>query len=274
MIPKRAPRSGLGLRRRIRGLQARLLPRAVVICHCHYPELVAELRDTLDRLPGGIAVHVTSSDPEVLRLWRERWHRPDLPLTTHRTENRGRDISPFFQVARGLRTSPHTPVLKIHGKKSTYTDRGAEWRHDLLSGLVPDRQGVRAILKAFRTDPRLGMIGAPGSYTGRQVYWGGNRPHVEALMRSILGRPAEDDELGFFAGSMFWIRGSLLARILPFIDDNDFPEEGGQQDGTYAHALERVIPMAARGLGYTLQEADSGQPLTPDQRRDREVVYI
>lgn len=246
----------------------------VAICHCHYPELVPELAQALDHLPEGAQLHVTSSSREVRARWRALGRGSRIAPILHATENRGRDVRPFFEVLRRLPLEPDTLIVKLHGKKSSYSATGEQWRRDLLAGLVPDGAQVSEIVERFRQQPDLGMLGAPGSFISSLEYWGGNRDAVRGLMARILGHEPADEELGFFAGTMFWMRGAVALRMLPHVDLAAFEPEAGQQDGTYAHALERVIPMAAARMGLDLVEAARAAPVSPADMRHRKVVYL
>ena len=256
-------------------LQPAVAPGSVVaICHCHYPDLAPELAACLTALPRGAELHVSSSDGAVLTAWEGFRRRAGAPIRFHRVENRGRDLLPFVTVARGLTLDPDAAVLKVHGKRSAYSDQGDWWRRDTLRGLLPGPFAARRALRAFAADPRLALLGAPGSFIAHPAYWGDNRPRVSALMREMAGvEPAEAD-LGFIAGSMFWIRGGYLAALLPHIDADAFPPEPIGRDGSHAHALERVIGMAALAWGWHVGEMDHPGPLTREAVRHRTVRHI
>ena len=246
----------------------------VAICHCHHPELIPELAAALRRLPADATLHLTSSRAAVFDAWTRLNRSLAVRTRFHTIENRGRDIRPFFAVAGGLDLDPDALVLKIHGKQSGYTGRGAHWRQDLLRGLVRSRRSVGAVAERFHANPRLGMLGAPNSYISHPVYWGENRPTVGGVMSGIFGEPPDERELGFFAGSMLWVRGGLLRSLVPLVDLDAFEPEPLPRDGSYAHAIERIMAMAARRMGWEMGEIGDPAPLDPDRIRHRKVVYL
>jgi lipopolysaccharide biosynthesis protein len=249
-------------------------PQAVVICHCHYEEVVDELVSILDRLPDGSEIHITSSSPSVLTAFKTRWKRRHVPLNLLATENKGRDVLPFFTVLRLLNLGDNIPILKIHGKRSLYSPLGEKWRKDLLDQLLPPPDGVKTIVRQFENSPRLAMIGARGSYVSDLGYWGANQDRVSKFMATAgFALPASDD-LGFFAGTMFWIRSQCANEMLSSVDFEQFEPERGERDGTYGHVLERAIPMALRSGGWTLLESGKDTDLSPDEVRARKLEYF
>lgn len=246
----------------------------VVVCHCHHLELVPELAKRLLCLPRGAALHVTSADAAVFDAWAPYRHRSLVPIRFHPVENRGRDLRAFFEVAGKLDVGPDSLVLKIHGKRSPYTAQGDWWRRDMIRGLFPGPFAAQRIVRPFRDDPRLALVGAPNSFISHPVYWGRNRDGVAALMQSITGESVVDEDLGFLAGSMFWIRGGFLSSLAPRIDLSAFEPEPLGQDGSYAHAVERVIGMAALAWGWHIGEVGHPGPLTRDDVRHRTVSYL
>ncbi len=246
----------------------------IAVCHCHHVELVPELARRLLCLPHGAALHVTSSDPAVFDAWSPYRRRSLVPIRFHPVENRGRDLRAFFEVAAKLDMNPDTLVLKIHGKRSTYTAQGEWWRRDTIRGLFPGPFAVPRIVGPFHQDPRLALVGAPNSFISHPVYWGRNRKTVTAVMMTITGQNTSDTDLGFIAGSMFWIRGSFLSGLLPWIDLAQFEPEPLEQDGSYAHTIERVIGMAALAQGWHIGEIGNPAPLTRDAVRHRKVPYL
>ncbi len=249
-------------------------PPAVVICHCHYEEVVDELILKLERLPDGCEIHVTSSNSSILSAFKTRWKRKKVYLNVLATENKGRDVLPFFVALRLLGLADNIPILKIHGKRSLYSPLGEKWRRDLLDQLLPDFGGIDDIIRQFETSPKLAMIGAQGSYVSDLGYWGANERRVcEFMERGGYAIPTSDD-LGFYAGTMFWIRSQCANEILESVDFAQFESEGGERDGTYGHVLERAIPMALHSQGWTLLEAGCEKELSPVLARERRLEYF
>lgn len=54
----------------------------------------------------------------------------------------------------------------------------------------------------------------------------------------------------FPAGSMFWAKTDALLPLFKNIKATDFQEEDNQRDGTFAHAIERVLVILAQSRGY------------------------
>jgi rhamnosyltransferase len=99
----------------------------------------------------------------------------------------------------------------------------------------------------------LGLVGPHNDYLTNPQYWGANRDTVARLMRPVL--PADDSafSLGFFAGSMFWFKPPAIHQCATLVDlaGLGFEPENGKQDGTLAHAIERVFCNLARVNKYS-----------------------
>jgi lipopolysaccharide biosynthesis protein len=116
-----------------------------------------------------------------------------------------------------------------------------------------DAVNVAAILDAFLTVGDLGIVTADDSVLGPE-FWGDDEAVAATLLRRLEPVPSRD-RLTFAAGSMYWARGSLLRRLRSLrLTAADFEPEAGQEDGTTAHALERVIGLFAREAGMRVME--------------------
>jgi lipopolysaccharide biosynthesis protein len=112
------------------------------------------------------------------------------------------------------------------------------------------------LAEAIAADPKRGLIAAEGHEQPLHYYWGANRDTVDYLARR-LGIDAPDPASDrFIAGSMFWARLAALRPLLDAqLDEWEFEPEAGQVDGTFAHAIERVVLLAARYARFVTRDA-------------------
>jgi hypothetical protein len=224
--------------------------RVAVVVHAFYADLLSDLENTLRRFTEPFDLYVTTP------------HRKDIPIiertlapvTPHiviaTTENRGRDIGPFLALFRTGAFAPYKAVLKLHLKKSLYSKKGDVWRNALYEQLCPDGVTIQRAIQLLESG-NAGVIGPHNFYLSHPKFWGANRAHVRAIRHAIGNADIESEELGFFAGSMFWFKPEALCDIHQLPESLlSFDPEAGQQDGTLAHAFERVVTELAIHAGH------------------------
>jgi GT2 family glycosyltransferase len=227
-------------------------PRIAVVCHLFHPEIGAELRGYLRHLPAGADLFLSTDTDEkaaAIRATFAGWDSGRLELRV--MPNRGRDIAPklvgFADAHQG-----HDLVLHLHSKKSDHAAFLKPWRGFLFESLMGSPAVVASILDAFARLPRLGMV-APQHYEAvrRWLGWNGNFETARALAARMGLQIAPDRALDFPSGSMFWARPAALRPLLDLgLAFEDFPEEGGQEDNTPAHAIERLYFLACERSGH------------------------
>ena len=239
-------------------------PRPCLVVHAWYPEVLDEI---LDLVASGNRIFrlVITVPTEKAAQVRAQVNRRGIEAEIEVVENRGRDILPFLRVADRLLNEGEELVLKLHTKKSPHRKDGDAWREQLLGHLLsPSR--VDGIVRAYLDDPKLGLVAPEGHVQPLGFYWGANEANVRYLATRIgIAQPdvASDD---FVSGSMFWTRLEALRPLLDaHLDDWEFEAEAGQDDGTFAHAIERVFALAVRDAGYRVRSAASvcGEPEPP-----------
>ena len=226
--------------------------RIVAVLHCHFVDVLPDLLQALETIPEPFDLLITTTSdlalPAVL---------PDRVTSVRilRVDNRGRDILPLLRLVNAGMLDDYEVVCKVHTKKSTwrrggarFDGGGAQWRDELVRGILGSPELVVAVLRAFERDPGLAMVTAPGQVLG-PPYWGANIPLVLALGRR--GRIAVDPgRLRFAAGSMYWARSDVLRRLGDLrLRAAHFDSERGQDDGTTAHAVERYLGYLATSVG-------------------------
>jgi lipopolysaccharide biosynthesis protein len=229
-------------------------PQPAAIIHAWYEEEFADILQRLasTRIPWRLAV---TTAPEREAAIRALLARSGMEGEVLVQENRGRDILPFLRAANLLLDEGVDLALKLHTKRSTHRDDGDRWREDMLARLT-DATRARRIMESFEADPQLGAVAPEGHVLPMKTYLSANREAIEYLITRLGLQDRRYLRQDFIAGSMFWCRLEALRPLLDaHLEEWEFEIEAGQLDGTFAHAIERVIPLCVRDAGYTVRTA-------------------
>jgi rhamnosyltransferase len=225
--------------------------RVAVVVHLFYIDLLEEICSFLINILEPFDLYVTTPFEAAVPRIINRCTQLAQGVLVSLTENRGRDIGPFLALYRRGLLDGYDVVLKVHTKRSEYSANGKTWRQLIFRSLVGDSFTVQKTLNIFSKE-HVGIVGPHKYYLTNSRFWGADEAAVGSLLRAIelLGQ-SESPALGFFAGSMFWFVPRAL-QPLKQIPENclDFEPEEGKQDGTLAHALERVFCIVSRRQGY------------------------
>jgi GT2 family glycosyltransferase/SAM-dependent methyltransferase/lambda repressor-like predicted transcriptional regulator len=225
--------------------------RLAVVLHLFYPELWSEFEQALAELPAHTRLFVTT--PHDKLAWVRRIVLTDRPTAVVvGVSNRGRDLGPLVTLLASHDLARFDYVLKLHSKRSPHLGPvdGQRWRRGLLQRLLP-RGAVPALLGALERAPEVGLAGpAPWlAHVRRAAGFEANEARLRDLARRI-GSDGDPTDVQFMAGTMFWVRGAVLAQLQGCgLTLDDFEPEAGQLDGTLAHALERGFALLARRAG-------------------------
>jgi lipopolysaccharide biosynthesis protein len=151
--------------------------------------------------------------------------------------------------------------VKLHTKKSLQfgIDGLDKWSRHLIESLLSSA-GLEAIRYQFLNAKDLGCLCPSGTLLPLAIALFKNKAHLHHLLShsEINGRWALAQK--FVAGSMF---AGRVEAFRPLLDQgfplDDFELEGGQFDGTLAHALERLISLEVKRSGWQIKEM-SGNP--------------
>lgn len=234
-----------------------------VHAHVHYVDQLDEMLDQLANLPSGFSLYV-SVHTEDARLEAEECIGRKLPTCladVRVVPNIGRDIAPMV-VEFGPCLLRHDLMLHVHTKRSPHNGAKADWRRQLLWGLIGTRGVVCEVLDLFASNHHMGMLFPEYHHSLRgQISWGTNFPACAALAER-LGVPVVAEQLTLFpAGSMFWARTASLQKLIGAgLTYSDFPPEAGQVDGTLAHAVERLLGTFVRASGADVLQSRVDRP--------------
>ena len=225
-----------------------------VVLHLHYGDLWSEFSEKLMNFPQEFDLFITLTRANCLLENQIESQFPGVHI--HIVENRGRDIGPFFHLIRSAKLSGYELICKIHGKKTlsngVESPLGMFWRRKCLLDLLGSEHQINKILEMFKENSQLGMVGPDTLRLPNKNYdinksWSNNKIMSLGLI-DRLGVKVGDDDLDFFAGSMFWCRGDVV-KLFERLDlaDGDFTEEQHQlPDGRIEHALERVFGLLVK----------------------------
>jgi len=175
--------------------------------------------------------------------------------------NSGKDIGGKLVLIQLLLTLyPDTPyAILLHDKRS-YQKHSGRWEREGLFRIAgPELFPV--IEKTFERDRQLGIACSKGYI--RNEYLGNGRfdtPNSNLLHGMLQKYGFSDGDLRFVAGTMFWIRTSILRNF--FTAESPLAiratlETGNVLDherGTVTHCWERMLSWMVTASGYKIRE--------------------
>ncbi len=232
-------------------------PKIAVFLHAFYVDVARSILTQLPPLLRKCAIYVTTDHLEKVTaldsiLVENSWTR----FQTRVVENKGRDIYTKLIELAGVHAE-YDFVLHLHTKKSPHSKSLANWGKEAVDSLAGTGEAIARVLSAFQMDDRLGIVyPTPPEILHPAMTWARNLRISEMLAARIgLSKLEHSEHLDFPAGSMFWARTSAIRQILQADLGSDiFPIENGQEDGTPAHGLERLLGVVSRYNGFTMAQ--------------------
>ena len=227
-----------------------------VIIHAFYVEVFESLLNKLsDCLDLGLMIYVTCPQENVSTI-EHLLNQTVFTYVIHSCANHGRDVLPFLEVLPRIVEAGHPYLIKIHTKKTLHRQDGDEWLESLTKDLI-GRKSLEKILERFSDDDYLGVIGPAGNVLPVHRYLGSNLPHVQKLLEKLSIPYEKYLDTYFVAGTMFAAKTDAMQPLLDIkLTSGDFETESGQTDGTLAHAVERIISIAAMKAGFHTSSID------------------
>lgn len=169
-------------------------------------------------------------------------------------ENGGYDILPFLNVIKSVNLDDYDFVLKLHTKSSRneiinfngIPFYGAFWRFRLVDSLLYSKDLFKSNLLILSKDD-YGMIADSFFYIKLR-----NFPEDTSILKALKQKLNIKSNLNYFlAGSMFFIRASILKRLTLW----DYNANSGGATGsivTVFHSIERVFTILTDDEGYKI----------------------
>lgn len=218
--------------------------------HLYYGDLFGEMLAYLNHIPYQFDLYISCQPTaSVTQIARKAGHlRGVNRVVVEACQNRGRDIAPLYAIF-GDRIRQYDYFLHIHTKKSLYTGtERREWRQFNMGSLLGREDNIRRIFEIFESDRNVGLV-FPERHSDMPMSgfaWLKNAGLGRKLAQK-MNVAFQDGLFNYPAGSFFWAKTDALKRIFDLnLTVEDFPEEQGQNDGTLAHALERILPFCVQ----------------------------
>ena len=223
-----------------------------VLVHAFYPDVFEKIIAKLSGIECAFDLFVSSS-PEN-KEWVRSTAIKKFPNTNFLIfENIGMDIYPFLESVKILSTKGYDIVCKLHTKRGD-GPLGDAWQKIMLDSLIGSEEGFAEVKSYFENKPNLGMVGPAGCYQSAKRLMLENKEKIEKLHSDVFVGGVNNEDWGFFCGTMFWARLSLFERLQKNLHKfkNGF---GGEykKDGLIEHALERMF-----GLLPVIENKDIG----------------
>ena len=233
--------------------------RAAVVCYIGRPSDAAECAMFAGNASRVADIYFVSGKEEVLDAVRKCSAASTLASVKFiKKPDRGGDLSAWLIACAPLFES-YDYLCFVHGEKELHL-RNAQMTHDCfrmcIEGMLGSEAYVNNVLGLFESHQRLGLAVMPplnfGPFyesCGRMSP--GTRDYLLDLMKALsLDVPFDDSPVAPCCG-MFWCRTEALGKIFSRKwSYDDLPEDPLPEDGTIAHALERLPQFAAQAAGY------------------------
>ncbi len=238
--------------------------KVAIVAHVFYIDIWQEIAEYLHQLSIPYDLFVTlpegMDESEALKIFNTHPH-----AFVYMAENRGRDVLPFLQVINIIPEDSYPYICKLHTKKTGNSPLGKVWRKLLYFDLLGSDKLVNEIVTLFETDKKVGIVTGRNTILDSERYAYGNNDKIDLLAQKC--QIIYDQNYLFPAGTMFWIRTSLLKPLITLFRENqlEFEEEKGQKDNTLAHAIERFFGILAQVNHLGITPSPSDYSLLPRQ---------
>ncbi len=224
-----------------------------VVAHLFHDEFAKDFLRYLKNIPRPFDLYV-STRPEarlrLLRLFSDEFGSARVQV--RQVQNCGRDMAPFTIEFKDV-YKKYDFICWVHSKKKKYHECMCGWRRYLWENLLGSPEIIDTILNHFQSDPSLGIVFPQQiSPVLNSLSWDLNFYAAASLGKKLGIILNKDVRPEYPAGSMFWFRPQALQPLFDLnITLDDFEEKSEKKDdGTLAHAIERLILFVAQKQKY------------------------
>ena len=245
----------------------RSFKKIAVLAHVFYPEMIGELLQYTENIPQTYNLYVTTEN-DVAKISIETYlsdfqAKNNCALNFYEVrvaeQNRGRDIAPLLISLKDVvLENKYDFICRIHAKKTPQIGllRGEMFKDYLMENVLFSKNYVKKLLNYFDANSHVGMLFPPMIHLAGMPTlghsWGPNKDGAKDWAYKLgINVPFDDFSPLAAYGSIYWFRPAALESIFQYpFKWEDFPREPIANDGTAAHAIERLLAYAAHNSGY------------------------
>lgn len=244
----------------------------IVIAHLFYPDLFEYALNYLKNTPDEAEICITT-ESEIKMRQIESLFRPVLGdrLLIRIVDPRGRDLSALLVGCKDL-LMKYDYLCFVHDKKSVqkeFSTVGSSFSDLLWDNVLKSKEFVHNVLNEFEREESLGLLVPPNVYHGSYFssaldYWTICYNKTLEISNELgLDSNLDPAKPPISVGTVFWCKTAALRQLFEYgFEAKDFPKEPLPGDGSFSHALERILPYIAQHHGYytsTLMSSEYAQ---------------
>lgn len=242
-----------------------------IFIHLYYQEDIDYYLSFLKRIPSGIHIHISASNPEIRGMIEDFIEREKISeCYIVDKENRGRDISALLVAFRD-KILTYKYVCFVHDKKAKgYNEKllieTQEWIAGMWNNMFASKAYIFNVIDLFEKREGLGLLVPPEmagiwcnhAYTDM---WKTDFDNTLKLVKYLnLNCNIDIQYPPITIGTVFWCRTDAMRKLfLKKWQYSDFREEPLPLFGTLGHAVERVLAYVAQDAGF-----DTGYVMSVD----------
>lgn len=222
--------------------------------HVFYTDLIEEIYNHVSSIEYPVTLFITvvnDKDKDFVSNFFAG-HKTNHEVRIIKTENRGRDIYPFYKALHDS-YKDFDIIAHFHTKRSLHTNYGDIWRKYIYNNLLGTKHLFDNIIDYMNSNKTAGFVTTPIVPIKSIIY-----SYYDFLENKIDCKDAISNSLKVFGinagdvytvpynkefpcGNMFIARRDAIQQFLSAeLTDNDFPAEEGQLSGTLQHYVELI----------------------------------
>lgn len=233
-------------------------PSIAVVLHISNLDMWARYWESLKQLPSESSFFITTTFDQqdaVKDLVQKYLEKAQF----FAFENRGRDFGAIISLLKLVPLHEFDLVLKLHTGNTEYYSESSndQWLMELVSRLLPVGR-LNLILNHFNNDQTLGVMGPRENYWSlKKLFFNEETIKHWNKLTSIRNSRIFPEDPYFFAGGMFWARGSIFKGYADLaLSQDQFEVNSAELDGTLSHALERYVCLIAHDQNLKVEGVD------------------